>query len=137
MSQLLTTRQAQNILQIERTNGFIDRQVQPMTHTPLAELTLLHASFYQALSDPKRIMILYALAERPWRVTALAADLRLPQPTVSRHLQILRQQSLVLTEREGTGITYRLADRRIIQVLDMMRQVMFDALKRQTAVCNQ
>lgn len=103
-------------------------------HPPLEELTILHAGICQALSDPKRISILYALDERPRHVNDLVADLGLPQPTVSRHLRVLRQQSLVLTEREGTWATYRLADRRIIQVLDTMRQVMFDALKRKTAV---
>ncbi|MCB8981601.1 MAG: winged helix-turn-helix transcriptional regulator [Ardenticatenaceae bacterium] len=105
-----------------------------MAHPPLEELTILHAGICQALSDPKRILILYALHERPRHVNDLAADLELPQPTVSRHLRVLRQQSLVLTEREGTWTKYRLADRRIIQVLDTMRQVMFDGLKRKTAV---
>ncbi len=115
-------------------NGLMERQEPIMTRPPLEELTLLHASICQALSDPKRIMILYALSERPRHVNDLAADLDLSQPTVSRHLRILRQQSLVLTEREGTWIAYHLADRRIIQVLDTMRQVMFDALERKTAV---
>ncbi len=107
-----------------------------MAHPPLEELTILHAAICQALSDPKRILILYALHERPRHVNDLATDLELPQPTVSRHLRVLRQQSLVLTEREGTWTKYRLADRRIIQVLDTMRQVMFDGLKRKTAVLN-
>lgn len=107
-----------------------------VTHPPLEELTILQASICQALSDPKRILILYALDERPRHVNDLVADLGLPQPTVSRHLRVLRQQSLVLTEREGTWTEYRLADRRIIQVLDTMRQVMFDGLKRKTAVLN-
>ena len=101
---------------------------------PLEEITLLHAGICQALSDPKRILILYALDEQSRHVTELAADLGLPQPTVSRHLRTLRQQSLVAAQRDGTWVTYRLADRRIIQVLDMMRQVMFDAWERKTAV---
>lgn len=98
-----------------------------VAHPPLEELTILHAGICQALSDPKRILILYALNERPRHVNDLAADLELPQPTVSRHLR-------VLTEQEGTWTIYWLADRRIIQVLDTMRQVMFDGLKRKTAV---
>lgn len=102
--------------------------------TPLEELTMMHANVCQALSDPKRITILYALNERPRHVNELAADLGLSQPTVSRHLRVLRQQSLVQTERQGTWTTYRLADRRIIQTLDMMRQIMLDALKKKTAV---
>jgi len=105
-----------------------------MDHPPLEELTLLHADICQAISDPKRILILYALNDHPCHVNDLAANLGLPQSTVSRHLHILRQQSLVLTKREGTNVTYRLADRRIIEVLDTTRQVMCDALARKTAV---
>ena len=105
-----------------------------VTHPPLEEISVLQAGICQALADPKRISILYALHEQSRHVNDLVADLGLPQPTVSRHLRVLRQQSLVLTERDGTWTTYRLADRRIIQVLDTMRQVMSDGLKRKTAV---
>jgi len=111
-----------------------ERKDTPVTHLPLEELAILQTNICQALSDPKRILILYALNEHPRHVNDLAADLGLPQPTVSRHLRVLRQQSLVLTEREGVWTNYRLADRRIIQVLDTMQQVMFDGLKRKTAV---
>lgn len=99
-------------------------------------LTLLHANICQALADPKRIQILYALAERPRHVTTLAHDLDIPQPTVSRHLRILRQQSLVTTHREGVSVMYRLADQRIIQVLDTLRQVMVEAIEEKTVVLN-
>lgn len=103
-----------------------------MTHLPVDELNQLHANICQALADPKRILILYALDEQPRNVSTLADDLALPQPTVSRHLRVLRQQSLVNTERDGPSVIYHLADRRIIQVLNMMQQVMLKTLERQT-----
>ncbi len=105
-----------------------------MNSPTIHELNLLHANICQALGDPKRILILYALAEQPRHVSALAADLGMPQPTVSRHLRVLRQRALVLTEREGTAVTYRLADHRIIEILDTMRSVLRDALARQASV---
>jgi DNA-binding transcriptional ArsR family regulator len=100
----------------------------------IEELELLHANICQALGDPKRIQILYALHGEPRYVSALADDLGMPQPTVSRHLQVLRQRSLVLTERDGQTVVYSLADPRIIEVLNVMRQIMRDALDRQTNV---
>jgi len=100
----------------------------------IEELELLHANICQALGDPKRIQILYALHGEPRYVSALADDLGMPQPTVSRHLQVLRQRSLVLTEREGQTVVYSLADPRIIEVLNTMRRIMRDALDRQTNV---
>ncbi|MCB8977060.1 MAG: winged helix-turn-helix transcriptional regulator [Ardenticatenaceae bacterium] len=100
----------------------------------IEELELLHANICQALGDPKRIQILYALHGEPRYVSALADDLGMPQPTVSRHLQVLRQRSLVVTERDGQTVVYSLSDPRIIEVLNVMRQIMRDALERQANV---
>lgn len=100
----------------------------------LAELNLLHAHICQALADPKRIQILYTLGEQSRHVSALAEALDMPQPTVSRHLSLLRQQSLVSAERDGPAVIYHLSDPRIITVLDTLREIMFDALERQSAL---
>jgi ArsR family transcriptional regulator len=100
----------------------------------ISELKLLHGNICQALGDPKRILILYALDEEPRHVTALAENLGFPQPTVSRHLRVLRQRSLVQTERSGPAVVYRLTDKRIIEILDDMRLVLRDAMDRQNSV---
>ncbi len=103
-----------------------------MQRPTIDELNLLHASVCQALDDPKRLNILYALHEHPRHVSALAADLDMPQPTASRHLQILRERHLVVAERDGAAVTYRLDEPRVIDVLDEMRQILRDSLLRQT-----
>jgi len=103
-----------------------------MPYPPVEELNRLHANICQAVADPKRILIIYALHEHPRNVSTLAGDLDIPQPTVSRHLRVLRQQSLVLTERDGPSVIYRLADDRIIEALETMRQVMFDNLEHRS-----
>ncbi len=95
------------------------------------EVGLLHAQICQGLADPKRILILYMLAEGPRCVTELAEMLDLPQPTVSHHLKILRERGLVAAEREGTAIFYSLADRRVIEALDLLRAVLADLLGQQ------
>ncbi len=103
-----------------------------MDYPSLDELNLLHASVCQALGDPRRLQILYALAERPRHVTALATDLDAPQPTISRHLQVLRDRHLVVADRDGVTMVYRLAEPRVIAVLDTMRQILRDSLARQS-----
>jgi DNA-binding transcriptional ArsR family regulator len=99
-----------------------------------AEVDLLHSGICQALADPRRIQILYALHARPRHVTALADDLGIPQPTVSRHLRILRQKSLVTSERDGPSVVYQIADTRVINVLELMRQVMVDSIVHQSGL---
>ena len=102
-----------------------------MNNPTIDELTLLHANICQALGDPKRILILYALNDKPHYVSELAELLGMPQPTVSRHLRVLRQRALVATERKGPAVIYRLTDDRLIQVLDKMRLILRDSMARQ------
>jgi DNA-binding transcriptional ArsR family regulator len=94
----------------------------------LTEINQLHAEICSGLSDPKRIAILYALAEAPKGVMELAEILEMPQPTLSRHLKILRERGMVIPERKGANIIYALGDKRIIRALDLLRQVLNDNL---------
>lgn len=101
------------------------------------EITQLEANFCAALSDPSRLLILYALSDGPRNVTELATELSLNQPTTSRHLKILRERGLVIAARTGTIITYRLSDSRLIQALDIMRSIMRDRLAYQSNLINE
>ena len=101
------------------------------------EIIQLEADFCAALSDPTRILILYALSERELNVTELTNDLRIPQPTTSRHLKVLRDRGLVYTDRQGTVITYHLADRRVIQALDLLRSAMRDRIAQTAHLISQ
>ena len=88
------------------------------------EIKMLHNRICQALADPTRILILYHLAEKPRYVNELVDALKIPQSTISRHLGILRERNLVDTERDGAAIRYTLADHRIIEALDLMREIL-------------
>lgn len=88
------------------------------------EIDVLHERICSALGDPKRILILYLLAEQGRCVNEICETLDLPQSTVSRHLRVLRERNLVSTEREGTSIRYSLADQRIIAAVDLMRGIL-------------
>jgi len=92
------------------------------------EVTRLHAEICSALADPTRILLLYALHERPHTVSELAAALTLSQPAASRHLKVLRDRGLVHTTRQGQSIEYGLNDPRIIDALDTLRAVLRDSL---------
>lgn len=98
------------------------------------EITNLHAHICSGLADPIRIMILYSLAEKEINVTELAKKLELPQPTVSRHLQVLRDRNMVIANRDGQAVIYSLADQRIIDALDLLRGLMADNLKNQSVL---
>jgi DNA-binding transcriptional ArsR family regulator len=102
-----------------------------MAVPPLTELDLLHRNMCYALADPKRLQIMYALAEGPLHVNGIMEMLGLPQPTISRHLNILKQRGLVTGTRDGNRIIYELSDERLMGVLETLRAIMADLLKAQ------
>ena len=95
------------------------------------EITALHAGICSALADPRRILILYALNEKP---SNLADALGISQPTASRHLNLLRERGIVTARREGQSVVNTLADQRIIEALDLLRDVLASNLQNQAAL---
>jgi DNA-binding transcriptional ArsR family regulator len=92
------------------------------------EVTNLHADICSALAEPSRILILYALNEKNYTVNDLAHALGAPQPTISRHLKVLRERNLVEAVRQGTNVEYHMTDHRLIEALDLLRSVMRDRI---------
>ncbi|MBZ0309808.1 MAG: metalloregulator ArsR/SmtB family transcription factor [Anaerolineae bacterium] len=92
---------------------------------------MLHERICQALGDPKRLMILYLLNQRSYHVGELALEMDTPQPTLSHHLKILRERSLIKARKEGTQVCYTLADNRVVQVIDLLRGVLRDSMAAQ------
>lgn len=98
----------------------------------LDELEMLHSKVCRSVGDVRRLQLLYALEDGALPVNSLVEILDVPQPTVSRHLALLRQNGLVCTERSGTQIFYSIADKRIIHILDNMRQVLHEMVESQS-----
>ena len=92
------------------------------------EITLLHRYVCEGIGDPKRLRLLYLVAERPCNVTELTEALHVSQPTVSHHLRILRERGLVVATREGTSIYYSLGDPRILEAMNIMLSFVMDLL---------
>ena len=92
------------------------------------EVTQMHADLCSALADPRRILLLYALAEQPRNVSELAEQISISQPGASRHLKVLRERGLVRAVRNGAAIEYHLGDPRLIEALDILRTVLRDRI---------
>jgi DNA-binding transcriptional ArsR family regulator len=63
---------------------------------------------FHALSDRSRRGMIDRLGRGPASVTELAAPLAVALPTVMKHLQVLEESGLVLSEKSGRVRTYRL-----------------------------
>src|SRR5260370_21578225 len=79
---------------------------------PEAHLLLLVETF-QALADPTRARILYALIQRPMCVRDLAILVGVSASGISHQLRFLRDRRLVKPRREGNIIYYLVDDHHV------------------------
>lgn len=75
------------------------------------------AKFFQALSDPTRVRMIRALADKEWCVSDLTDALGMDQPAVSHQLKYLREMGLVKWTKTGRHVYYSLANPHMLQVL--------------------
>lgn len=99
----------------------------PVANDSEADLEPLVALF-RLLSDKTRLNILTLLASGERNVTSLCEELRLPQPTVSHHLGLLRMSNLITNRRDGKQVFYEL-DGRVNAAAPNLLQVIVDRFK--------
>src|SRR5476651_660996 len=68
-------------------------------------------SLFRLLSDKTRLNILMLLSDGEKNVTSLCNELKLPQPTVSHHLGLLRMNNVIGNRRAGKQVFYTLNTR--------------------------
>jgi ArsR family transcriptional regulator len=84
------------------------------------------ADFLVTLAEPTRLRIVNCLGAAPLFVSDLVGILALPQPTISRHLRVLRQLGVVRDTALPPYVVYRLdplgPHRRLLRaILDALR----------------
>lgn len=65
---------------------------------------------FKALSDGTRQEILRLLEGHQRTVGEIVGNFNLSQPTISRHLSVLKEADLVVDQRQGQNVIYRLND---------------------------
>jgi arsenate reductase (thioredoxin) len=85
------------------------------THAIGSEAAAVVAGALKSLADPLRLRMLSAIATDP-RGESCVCDLAeladVSQPTVSHHLKVLKETGMLLSERRGTWVWYRIAPAR-------------------------
>jgi DNA-binding transcriptional ArsR family regulator/YHS domain-containing protein len=86
----------------------------------------LHSELLKALAHPRRLEIVHLLRDQELCVSDIYEMLDLPQANISQHLIILRDAGVVTTKRVGKQILYSLANSKIIEASDLLREVLID-----------
>ena len=74
------------------------------------------AELLKALASPVRLALVHLLEAQAACVHELVDALGIPQPQVSQHLRTLRAAGLVVTERRGREVSYRLSDDHVAHI---------------------
>ena len=81
-----------------------------MKSLPLARLLASdrHVEAFKSLAHRTRLEIFFFLVRRQGEVAAgeIQAELEIPGPTLSHHLDLLRRADLIQSRREGTFVYY-------------------------------
>jgi DNA-binding transcriptional ArsR family regulator len=66
------------------------------------------SKYFKAFGDPTRLKIIMFLSDGELTVNEIVKKVELSQPTISRHLAILRQANVVIDRREAQQVFYSL-----------------------------
>jgi ArsR family transcriptional regulator len=80
------------------------------------------ADFFQALAHPTRIAIVEQLRDGELSAGTIIERLGIEQANASQHLSILRAKNILVNRKAGNQVFYSVRDRRIVEILDIMRQ---------------
>jgi DNA-binding transcriptional ArsR family regulator len=72
------------------------------------------------LAHPERLRILDVLRREPECVCHLEALLGKPQPYVSQQLRLLRDANMILDEKQGNNVFYRIVDEEVAAWLTLI-----------------
>lgn len=96
--------------------------------TNLEDSLQVVAFMAKSLADENRLRILLCVNNGKKSVSSIVEELNLSQPLVSHHLKELRRALLVKVERSGPFIYYEIADARIPEILEALKDLAMDLL---------
>lgn len=77
----------------------------------------------KSISHPLRLKILCLLQDGELSVGELQSELRTTTANVSQHLTLLRHQGIVSSRKDANFIFNRIADGRVIQLIDTLQEL--------------
>ena len=94
-----------------------------MTHFNLDQTKLeAAAAKLRAISHPARIAILEMLADKELCVTDIYTQLDIDQATTSHHLNVLKNNGVLVSHRKGKMILYSLKHKSLTDILNCINK---------------
>lgn len=81
------------------------------------------SAMLRSLGNQDRLLLLCLLSQEELCVSELEERLDIRQPSLSQQLGVLRREGLVATRREGKHVYYRVADQRVLALLQTLYEL--------------
>ena len=77
----------------------------------------------KAMAHPLRLKILCLVGQSELKVQDIVEAVGTSQSNISQHLAVMRERGLLACRKDANKVYYRIEDRRILKMIEMMREV--------------
>ena len=98
------------------------------------QLYTYHAEMCKVFSHPKRLELINILRDKEMSAGELGERLGLTPANLSQHLAMMRERHLLTSRKEGNMVYYRIANPRLLEALDLLREILFEQIRQDAAL---
>jgi ArsR family transcriptional regulator len=115
----------------------VDELVRRAPVSAVPQLNVVKAELFKGLAHPHRIRVLELLSQHGELPVGTLIELTGLEPShMSQHLRVLRGYGLVVSERRGSAVYYRLAHGSVDGLLLAARTLLAEVLAHRRALAN-
>ena len=93
-----------------------------------------HAEMCKVFSHPKRLELINLLRDKEMSAGELGHRLGLTPANLSQHLTMMRERHILVSMKEGNVVYYRIANPRLIEAFDLLREILFEQIRQDAAL---
>ncbi len=92
----------------------------------MKEMYIKESEILKAISHPVRLhiidLLLIGIPKDACSVNSIQKELDIPQPTISQHLQVLKNHGIIDGEKKGVKVCYKVVDKRVAKILQVLKK---------------
>jgi ArsR family transcriptional regulator len=93
-----------------------------------------HAEMCKVFSHPKRLELINILRDKEMSAGEMGGKLNLTPANLSQHLAMMRERHILVSRKEGNVVYYRIANPRLLEAFDMLREILFEQIRQDAAL---
>ena len=93
-----------------------------------------HAEMCKAFGHPKRLELINILRDKEMSASELGEKLGLAPGNLSQHLTMMKERRMLISRKEGNMVYYRIANLRLLEAFDLLREIMFEQIRQDAAL---